>query len=95
MGGQGDVQYEALEYGIQVGMREPKAGGVYFKAGPSRTGTGPRAIQSLWAPLMVPIGMGAVDIKHHTAGGKYIAFVYWVINYSFIVSRFIYIMWRN
>ena len=26
--------------------------------------------------LMVPIGMGAVDIKYHT-GGKYIAFVYW------------------
>ena len=32
MGGQGDVQYEALEYGKQVGMREPQAGGLCFKA---------------------------------------------------------------
>ena len=45
------------------------------QTGPSRAGTGPIVLPGP-IKLMVPIGMGAVDIKYHT-GGKYIAFVYW------------------
>ena len=40
----------------------------------------------LYSPSGPQLGwVRRVDIKHHT-GGKYIAFVYWVINYSFVVS---------
>ena len=45
------------------------------QTGPSRAGTGPIVLPGP-IKLMVPIGMGAVDIKYHT-GEKYIAFVYW------------------
>ena len=42
---------------------------------------GPQGYIVLLGPikLMVPIGMGLVDIKYHT-GGKYIAFVHWVVS---------------
>ena len=59
----------------------------FFYAGPSRAGTGPRGqgYIVLSGPINGPHWNGCGRYKHRTRV-NYIAFVYWVINYPFIVS---------